>query len=219
MTSLQLERCRIIIWILAKLGLIVSSEGCECQLCTSQHLSLQLGSILHSQPPLGYFIYGTHILKLFFLFPVVFKELLTLWFRLARIYFAFFWKWDSSCWCWCLVRVHLFLCAPRGAWNLPLSIPFNLISPSASPGSVLVMNTSHDLQNGIKPLVCGSNVLWIYLENSSELSKQLIIDGRGLFKPRSQFWTSLSPGAEGSISAQICSSFCPVLTLTGCVWC
>lgn len=51
---------------MAKLGFIVSSEGCECQLCSSLHLNSQLGSILQLQPPLVYFIYGTHILKLFF---------------------------------------------------------------------------------------------------------------------------------------------------------
>lgn len=100
MTSLHLERCRMVIWMLAKLGFIVSSEGCECQRCSSLRLSLQLGSMLQLQPPLVYFIYGTHILKLFFFPPVVSKESLTFWFRLARIYFAVFWKWGKSCWWW-----------------------------------------------------------------------------------------------------------------------
>lgn len=45
-------------------GFMVDSRSCECQHCNSLHLNLQLGSILHSQLPLVYFIYGAHILKL-----------------------------------------------------------------------------------------------------------------------------------------------------------
>lgn len=57
-------------------------------------------------------------------------------------------------------------------------------------------------------MFCVRDMLWIDLEGSSELSEQLQGDGRGLFEPRSQLWASLSPGAEGSPSAQTCSSFC-----------
>lgn len=75
MASFQLVMCRIVIWILANQGFIVNSEDYECQLCSSLYLNLQLGSILHLQLPLVYFIYETHILKLFFL---LFLELLLL---------------------------------------------------------------------------------------------------------------------------------------------
>lgn len=51
---------------MAKLGFIASSEGWECQLCSSLHLSSQLGPMLQLQPPLVCFVYGTRIFKLFF---------------------------------------------------------------------------------------------------------------------------------------------------------
>lgn len=147
MTSLQLERCRIVIWILANQGFIVNSEVCECQLCSSLHLNLQLGSILHLQLPLVYFIYGARILKLFS--PVVFKELLPLptLIQASQSLSCFLLKVGQQplvimgC---AFGYVFIFPCVQLKVTvhvNLSICISFNLISPSVCSGSGIVMST------------------------------------------------------------------------------
>lgn len=99
------------------------------------------------------------------------------------------------------------LCVPRahGTFHSQFHFTEFLLQP---PLAVLLPWTHP--QDGIKPVVCVKNTLWIDLENSSELSEQVMVEVY-----LNQGRSSECPFPLELSSAQIFSSFCPVLTLRG----